>query len=98
MARSDQQKQREFTAIDSPTRSGAALSTSLIAPAGITIGAASQVLGVPTRTIRSWERRYEIAAPGSTPGGHRRYGEADLIRLRLMRRRNHQGTTPGPGG
>lgn len=52
---------------------------------GLPIRAASELLGVPAPTLRSWERRYALPATLRTEGGHRRYTEAALHELRLMR-------------
>lgn len=56
------------------------------APArGWAIAQASQALGVPSPTLRSWERRYGIPSTSRSDGGHRRYAAEDLAQLRLMR-------------
>ncbi len=50
-----------------------------------TIQQVSQEIGVPAPTLRSWERRYGIAATSRSQGGHRRYTQnevADLVRMR----------------
>lgn len=52
---------------------------------GLAIQLVSGVLGVPAPTLRSWERRYGIPVTTRSVGGHRRYGEEELIQLRLMR-------------
>ena len=52
---------------------------------GLTVSAASQLLGVPAPTIRSWERRYGIARPDRTLGAHRRYDVRALAELRDFR-------------
>lgn len=52
--------------------------------AGLAIQQASELLGVPAPTLRSWERRYGLPTTGRSPGGHRRYEES-LHQLRLMR-------------
>jgi DNA-binding transcriptional MerR regulator len=53
--------------------------------AGLAIQQASELLGVPAPTLRSWERRYGLPTTGRSPGGHRRYDEESLHQLRLMR-------------
>lgn len=55
------------------------------ARAGLLIHQASEVLGVPAPTLRSWERRYGLPTTVRTPGGHRRYTDAALTELGLMR-------------
>jgi DNA-binding transcriptional MerR regulator len=55
------------------------------AETALTIQQASRLLQVPTTTLRSWERRYDIPTTPRTPGGHRRYDVQALNELRLMR-------------
>lgn len=50
------------------------------------VGAVAIRLGIATPTLRTWERRYGIGPSHRTDGGHRRYSEADMDRVRLMRR------------
>lgn len=52
---------------------------------GLSIQRASERLGVPAPTLRSWERRYGLPTTGRSPGGHRRYGDEALRQLVLMR-------------
>lgn len=52
----------------------------------LSIAGAARGLGVATATLRSWERRYGLAASYHTSGGHRRYGPDDLARLQVMHR------------
>jgi DNA-binding transcriptional MerR regulator len=49
------------------------------------IGLASRLSGVPTETIRIWERRYQLPQPGRTVGGHRQYSEGDVELLRALK-------------
>lgn len=44
----------------------------------LTISDLAQLTGVPSPTLRSWESRYGFPRPGRLPGGHRRYGRADV--------------------
>jgi methanogenic corrinoid protein MtbC1 len=53
--------------------------------AGLHIQEASDLLGVPAPTLRSWERRYGLPTTERSQGGHRRYSEEALMQLRLMR-------------
>ncbi|MFE3448963.1 MerR family transcriptional regulator [Nonomuraea sp. NPDC059194] len=62
--------------------------------AGYGIGAVARRLGVPAPTLRTWNLRYGIGPSGRSPGGHRRYDEADLRRLEEMNRLIHQGVAP----
>lgn len=52
----------------------------------LSVAGAARGLGVAPATLRSWERRYGLAPSHHTPGGHRRYGADDLIRLQMMNR------------
>jgi hypothetical protein len=52
---------------------------------GLPIQQVSALLGVPAPTLRSWERRYGLPTTLRSRGGHRRYSEAALRQLRLMR-------------
>jgi DNA-binding transcriptional MerR regulator/methylmalonyl-CoA mutase cobalamin-binding subunit len=51
---------------------------------GLSIGALSQATGVPTNTLRTWERRYGYPAPERTSGGHRIYSTDHVEQLRLV--------------
>lgn len=42
--------------------------------------------GLTAATIRAWERRYNLVAPGRSPGAQRLYSDADIQRLRLIAR------------
>ncbi|MBO3752447.1 MerR family transcriptional regulator [Streptosporangiaceae bacterium NEAU-GS5] len=53
---------------------------------GYGIGAVSRRLGVPAPTLRTWSMRYGIGPSRRSPGGHRRYGDADVRRLEEMNR------------
>jgi MerR family redox-sensitive transcriptional activator SoxR len=50
----------------------------------LTIGQLSSVCGVPTSTIRFWERR-ELLAPQARQGGQRRYDEDTLYQVGILR-------------
>lgn len=53
--------------------------------AGVHIREASELLGVPAPTLRSWELRYGLPRTLRSRGGHRRYTQAALNELGLMR-------------
>jgi DNA-binding transcriptional MerR regulator/methylmalonyl-CoA mutase cobalamin-binding subunit len=55
------------------------------ADGGWSIGAVSRMTGIPTPTIRSWERRYQLPTTRRTPGGQRRYTTADVEALMRLR-------------
>jgi DNA-binding transcriptional MerR regulator len=50
------------------------------------IGTVSRVTGLSEHVLRAWERRYGAVTPERTPGGTRRYTEADVGRLTLLAR------------
>lgn len=52
--------------------------------AALPIGEVARRTGVAVATLRAWERRYGLLDPQRTEGGHRRYGSADLARVRRM--------------
>jgi DNA-binding transcriptional MerR regulator/methylmalonyl-CoA mutase cobalamin-binding subunit len=45
----------------------------------------SQATGIPTNTLRTWERRYGFPAPARTDGGQRVYEASVVSHLRLVR-------------
>ncbi|KAF0842546.1 MerR family transcriptional regulator [Nocardia caishijiensis] len=52
--------------------------------AGYTVRAVADRLGIPTATLRSWNRRYDIGPAQDRPGKHRLYTEADIAALERM--------------
>lgn len=57
----------------------------------ITIGALAQAAGIGIETIRFYQRRGLLAEPVRPYGSVRRYGAADLRRLRFVRRSQELG-------
>jgi DNA-binding transcriptional MerR regulator/methylmalonyl-CoA mutase cobalamin-binding subunit len=55
------------------------------APQLLSIGALARTTGVPADTLRTWERRYGFPNAERTQTGHRRYSQATLMRLQLVR-------------
>ncbi len=51
----------------------------------LSVGAVVRLTGLSEHVLRAWERRYGAVVPTRTPGGTRRYSEADVRRLRLLR-------------
>lgn len=49
------------------------------------IRVAARRAGLTPDLLRAWELRYDAIAPGRTEGGQRRYSDADVERLRLLR-------------
>lgn len=58
------------------------------------VGAVARHLGVAPSTLRTWNRRYGIGARELSPGRHRRYTAADIIRLEHMQRLILRGAAP----
>lgn len=58
------------------------------------VAAVAQRLGVAPSTLRTWDRRYGLGPSQHSAGSHRRYGERDLERLRVMQRLVREGVTP----
>ena len=50
------------------------------------VGTVADRLGLSAATLRTWDRRYGIGPSQRTEGGHRRYGEEDIQRVRVMAR------------
>lgn len=50
------------------------------------IGVVATRTGLPQDLIRAWERRYHAVTPGRGGTGRRLYSDADIERLRLLRR------------
>ncbi|GAB4586531.1 MerR family transcriptional regulator [Nocardia sp. IFM 10818] len=63
-------------------------------PAGYPVRAVAERLGIPTATLRSWNRRYRIGPPQDRPGRHRLYSESDIALLTRMVNLIRAGATP----
>lgn len=50
------------------------------------IGAIARLTGIPTDTLRVWERRYRVVTPLRSESGVRLYRREDVARLALIRR------------
>jgi DNA-binding transcriptional MerR regulator/methylmalonyl-CoA mutase cobalamin-binding subunit len=48
------------------------------------LGAVARLTGLSPHVLRAWERRYGVVQPARSPGGTRRYSEAQVARLRLL--------------
>lgn len=59
-----------------------------------TIKGAAQRVGIAPSTLRAWERRYGVVAPGRTDGGYRVYSEDDVQVLAVMARLVDEGRPP----
>lgn len=61
---------------------------------GIRIGELARRAGVPTATLRAWERRYGVPSPGRGESGYRLYGPRDEAELRRMKELIDGGLAP----
>ncbi len=61
---------------------------------GLEIGAVEDATGITRETLRTWERRYGFPAPARSPAGERRYADADVLKLREIRRLLSAGFRP----
>lgn len=61
---------------------------------GYSVRAVADRLGIPTATLRSWNRRYDIGPSRHEPGKHRRYGESDIAALQRMLALIRAGVSP----
>ena len=59
-----------------------------------TVAAVARRLGVAPATLRTWDRRYGLGPTTHNAGEHRKYSEADLNKLTVMRRLIVAGMTP----
>ncbi|HEX9036691.1 MAG TPA: MerR family transcriptional regulator [Ktedonobacterales bacterium] len=53
--------------------------------AHLSIGAVSEIAGIPEATLRVWERRYRFPQSARSPGGHRQYSHQDVLQLRWVK-------------
>jgi len=53
--------------------------------AGMTIGKLARLLGIPTSTVRFYERQRLLLPDERSAGNYRLYGEASVARLRFIR-------------
>ncbi len=60
----------------------------------LSIGALSRATGIPTETLRTWERRYGAPASIRKPSGHRLYPVSTVQHLRRVGRLLAQGHRP----
>lgn len=51
-----------------------------------TIGEVAQLCDINPVTLRAWQRRYGLLKPQRTDGGHRLFNEADIDRIREIKR------------
>lgn len=59
------------------------------------IGAVEGETGIPRQTLRMWERRYGFPRPTRSTSGDRLYSDAEIVKLRLLRRLIDRGHRPG---
>lgn len=58
----------------------------------------ARLSGLPADTIRAWEKRYGVVRPSRTDGRARRYSEAEVRRLSLLREATERGHSIGSIG
>jgi DNA-binding transcriptional MerR regulator len=46
---------------------------------------------IPVATLRTWERRFQVVTPTTSPSGHRFYSAADVQRLSLLKQLSDMG-------
>lgn len=59
------------------------------------IGVVAQRTGLSSHVLRAWERRYSVVEPRRSEGGHRLYSNAEVERLRILRRLTRGGRQIG---
>jgi DNA-binding transcriptional MerR regulator len=57
------------------------------------IGEVARRAGMTTTALRAWERRYDVLSPARSAGGQRLYTDADVERVRQVRRLVETGWT-----
>lgn len=62
--------------------------------AKLSIGAVSRATGIPTETLRTWERRYGFPMPERADSGHRKYSVQTVERLQLVAEALSRGHRP----
>jgi DNA-binding transcriptional MerR regulator len=62
------------------------MSSQIAAETFFKIGTVSRLTGIPTDTIRMWERRYGAVEPHRSPSGTRVYTQEDVNRLTILKR------------
>lgn len=55
------------------------------------IGTVAKLTGLSTHAVRAWQRRYGAVRPGRSAAGDRLYSDADVERLKLLRRLQEMG-------
>jgi DNA-binding transcriptional MerR regulator/methylmalonyl-CoA mutase cobalamin-binding subunit len=59
------------------------------------IQSVARLTGISTATLRAWERRYHLVAPGRSPKGYRLYSDDEVARLRRIKALLDQGLRIG---
>ncbi len=55
----------------------------------------SEATGIPTVTLRAWERRYGLLIPKRTPAGHRLYSDHDIALVKRVTKLTREGHSIG---
>lgn len=58
---------------------------------GYRIKTVADMLRIPRNTLLAWERRYKVVSPARQDNGYREYSEADVTRLREVKRLIEEG-------
>ena len=66
---------------------------SFLSMPSLTIGQVAEQTGVTTDTLRYYERRSLLPAPGRSPAGYRQYGPESVRRVQFIRRAQTLGFT-----
>jgi PAS domain S-box-containing protein len=64
-------------------------------PTGLTLKAVSRRTGIPSATLRTWERRYGFLSPVRSANGYRVYGEHEIARVLQVKRLLEEGVRIG---
>ena len=58
------------------------------------IQAVSEMTGIPSATLRAWERRYGVPNPSRTNSSYRLYSHDDVAKIKLIKELCDQGLAP----
>ena len=50
----------------------------------------SKMVGIPSVTLRAWERRYAVLTPGRSESGHRLYSDEDIEDLLWLKKQTEE--------
>ncbi len=67
----------------------------MVEQAKVSIGVASRLTGITAKTLRMWERRYQIGASARSVGGQRKYSTTEIDHLKLIKQLINNGMRIG---